>query len=437
MRQWIRSVCVLARERWSWVLACTVLMFLLPEYCAPVLAVIALVLAGLDVKAGRGRFAIGDAGRWIWLYVALMAISILYSRTPFESFYTFLMWAVLFAFYLALTAVINSPERLRRLLQLLTLTAGVLGAIACVQYFGASVLGWPEKNYQLWNPINEKLYTLLPFQVRLYNLGIRVGSTFDNPNVFSETMVCLLPFAAYGAITSRRWQTKYIYLFCLLIGAVGMAFSFSRASYLCLLAMGCVFLLFNLASLKRARGPLVFIALIIILLLAIPNVFTERMATLKLSEHSVSERVSVWLATLPEIAAHPLLGIGAGVQGSSDLMAAAGLPGVPHAHNLYLQLLLEGGALALTSFMIVIVRMLHLHGTAADIKTRRGFHFSVAFIAVLTGFLLYGWTDFPLLCPKLVGLFWILLALSDLSASFYIDKPLSPLSIKKRSDHHA
>ena len=437
MRQWVSSVCVLARERWSWVYACVVLMFLLPEYCAPVLAVVALALAWRDIKAARRRGLLGDAGRWIWLYLAFMAISAIYSRTPVISLFTFLMWAVAFAFYAALTAVTTSPERLRRLVQLLVLTAGLLGAIACVQYFGASVLGWPRETYQLWNPLNEKLYTLLPFQVRLYNEGIRVGATYDNPNVFAESVLFLLPFAAYGAITSRRWQTKYIYLACLLVGIVGMAFAFSRASYLCLLAMVTVFLLFNISRLKRARGPLVFIALLLILLIAIPNVFTERMATLRLSERSVSERVQVWLAVLPEIAAHPFGGIGAGVQGTTDLLAAAGLPGVPHAHNLYLQLLLEGGALALTSFMIVMMRMLHLHGTVADIKTRRGFHFSVAFIAVLCGFLLFGWMDYPLLSPKLVSLFWILLALSDLAASFYIDKPLSPLMGKKRSEPHA
>ena len=189
MRQWFSSVCVLARERWSWVYACAVLMFLLPEYCAPVLAVIALILAWRDIKAARGRGLLGDAGRWTWLYLTFMAISVIYSRTPFISLFTFLMWAVAFAFYLAITAVTTSPERLRRLLQLLTLTVGLLGLIACVQYFGASLFGWPRETYQLWNPINEKVYTLLPFQVRLYNIGIRVGSTFDNPNVFAEAML--------------------------------------------------------------------------------------------------------------------------------------------------------------------------------------------------------------------------------------------------------
>ncbi|MBR3289613.1 MAG: O-antigen ligase family protein, partial [Clostridia bacterium] len=406
MQSWLKSVCVLARERWSWVYACAVLMFLLPEFCAPVAAVAALLIAWRDLKAASGRWLAGYAVRWIWLYIGFMAVSILYSRTPFASLYTWLMWLVAFAFYLSLTAVTTSAERLRRLLQLLTLTAGVLGGIACVQYFGACVLGWPRELYQLWNPLNEKVYSLLPFSVRLFNEGIRVGSTFDNPNVFAETMLCLLPFALYGTITSRRWQTKCIYLACLLAGIVGMAFSFSRASYLCLLAMGCVFLIFNASHLKRARWWLLSIAVLLILLVTIPNVFTERLATIKLSERSVAERVQVWLTALPEIAAHPLCGIGAGVQGTTELMAAAGLPGVPHAHNLYLQLLLEGGALALTSFMIVIARMLSRHSVAADIKARRGFYFSVAFIASLCGFLLYGWMDYPLLSPKLVSLFW-------------------------------
>ena len=80
MRQWVRSVWVLARERWSWVFGCVVLMFLLPEYCAPVLAVIALILAWRDIKAARGRGLIGDAGRWMWLYLPFMAISVVYSR---------------------------------------------------------------------------------------------------------------------------------------------------------------------------------------------------------------------------------------------------------------------------------------------------------------------------------------------------------------------
>ena len=431
MRQWLSSVRMLARERWSWVFVCMVLMFLLPEFCAPVLGWIALFLAWRELKATGGRWKLGDTGRWIWLYLAGMAISITYSRTPFASLYTFLMWMAAFSFYLALTAVITSPERLRRLLQLLTLTVGILGVIACVQYVGVRTLGWPRAMLQLWNPLNEKLYQLLPFSVRLTSDGFRAGATFDNPNVFAETMVCLLPFAVYGIITSRRWQTKCIYLACLLVGITGMAFAFSRGSYLCLLAMGLVFLIFNASHLSRARWWLLAIAVLLVLLVTIPNVFTERILTLKPSEHSVAERIQVWLIALPEIAAHPLLGIGAGVQGTSELMAAAGLPGVPHAHNLYLQLLLEGGAFALTSFMIVIGRMLGRHGSVSKIQTRRGFHFSVAFEATLIGFLLYGWVDFPLLCPKLVSLFWMLLALSDLAGSFYSGQTLSPHIIKR------
>ena len=409
MRQWIRSVCVLAGEWWSWVLVSLVLMFLFPEPYAPTMALFALFFAWMEVRTTHGRWPIGDAGKWIWLFLAFMAASIAYSPTTESTERIVHVWLVTFGYYLALTGVITSPERFRRLLQVLTLVVGILGTIACVQYFGACLEG--------------KI--------------IRVQSEYTNPNIFAETMVCLLPFALYGAITSRRWLTKFIYLFCLLTGVAGMAFAFSRASYFCLIVMGCVFILFNIPRLKHARGWLLLVTLLIIVLLTVPNVFTDRLATLNLREHSVAERVQIWQATLPAIAEHPLGGLGAGTQTTSDLMIASGLPTVPHAHNLYMQLLLEGGTLALTSFMIVIVRMLRPHSTLSKAKNPQGYQFSVAFIAAMTGFLLFGWVDYPLFTRKLISLFWILLALSDLSASFYLDQPLTTWFGKKRSDKHA
>ena len=52
----------------------------------------------------------------------------------------------------------------------------------------------------------------------------------------------------------------------------------------------------------------------------------------------------------------------------------------------------------------------------------------VVFLAFTAAFCMDGMVDFPLLTPKLVGVFLMVLALGDAAMKLYLDRELQPLT---------
>lgn len=174
----------------------------------------------------------------------------------------------------------------------------------------------------------------------------------------------------------------------------------------------------------KLRKYLLYLGLtvsIILVLCFVPNIYASRMATLQLEEHSVSERIHIWSAAFDAIVAHPILGYGAGIQTTTNIMTSAGLPiTVPHAHNLYLQLTLEGGIFAVITFMLPTIRALFMN-VLITIKTKAYKCYGFASMLSIAMFFCFGMVEFPLLTPKLVGTFYLLISLSDITEKYSPD----------------
>lgn len=81
---------------------------LFPEYIAPLLAIGAVVAANADAKR-RGRvLSVGPIGKLLLIFMLYTAFGVLYSKHPFNSFATFLMWMVMFLAYLSMTTVLTN-----------------------------------------------------------------------------------------------------------------------------------------------------------------------------------------------------------------------------------------------------------------------------------------------------------------------------------------
>lgn len=89
---------------------------LFPEYIAPLLAIGAVVAANADAKR-RGRvLSVGPIGKLLLIFMLYTAFGVLYSKHPFNSFATFLMWMVMFLAYLSMATVLTNrhPGSTRR-----------------------------------------------------------------------------------------------------------------------------------------------------------------------------------------------------------------------------------------------------------------------------------------------------------------------------------
>lgn len=392
---------------------------LFPEYIAPVLAGGALLAAYFDAKKRQRQVMIGALGKVILVYIAYMAFGLLYTPHFLSTLSTVGMWAVMFLVYLAITTVLTDRSRLDTALFCISLVTGLAGLIGCVQYGLRAFLGL-DISLQFWRFIDQVVFEWLPLKLLPITTDLRVSSTFNNPNIFAEYLVMVIPFLSYYAFSGRRTGARVLCRCCLLAAVGGVAFSFSRGCYLSLLVIALIFTVANI------RKIMLIIVTAASALLLIPESVLARLFSVTGMDASVSERLDIWEAGLHTIGQDLLFGMGAGVDNTWDMLLRHGI-NAPHMHNLPLQLLAEGGVIALGILLLAGWRLLR-GGVDMLHHSRDSRMMGVVFIAFVAAFCMDGMVDFPLLTPKLVGIFLMVLALGDAAGKLYLDQAMQPLT---------
>jgi len=244
----------------------------------------------------------------------------------------------------------------------------------------------------------------------------RATAGFAQPNQLGGFLVVLMPFAVAGLILAKR--AKPFYLAALGLSTLAVYASFSRGS---LLALGLVPLIFAGRRLLLA-APL----LGILLAVATPGLLQERFGTLTNGTSEISSRVDIWKTALSIWADNPVTGVGPG--GFPEAYAEARVPGKeflpatlfeppPHAHNLFLHVLSEGGLLG---FVLLLAVLTVAFRVALDLRRsdeRWMVVIGTAGLASLAAFFVHNQFDVTLLEGTGVY-FWALLGLlSGLSAA--------------------
>ncbi len=392
------------------ILLCIVPLF--PEYCAPVLAIGALVCAGFDARHRGDTLRVGTLGKLFLLYIAYMAIGIVYSKHKLNSLSTVLMWVVAFCGYLTITTLIYNRRRLHMFLFFFSLAAGLVGLVAGVQYLLRNILHLPLPN-QVWEALDVVFYRYFPMTVDIHIATERAAGTFNNPNILSEFLVMSIPLVAVCGFDGQRTRVKLTARCCLLLALIGVAASFSRGAYLALLSILLLILVTNL----RKISPLMLSLIAAVSL--IPEVIISRFFSIGLTnDFSITQRFSTWDAALQAILRSPLFGMGPGITNFSEFAKTFGL-NVPHSHNILLQLLLEGGFVGL--FLLSLVAIKLLQNSAECLSRSPKTHlFGVFFLAFSVSFVVYGMVDFPFLCPKLMATFFTVMGTADAVFSLYL-----------------
>jgi O-antigen polymerase len=407
------------RQPWLLSVLCIALIPLFPEYVCPLLAGASLWAASRDARL-HGRFlAVGTVGKFVLLYMAYMALSILFSANPLSSLSTFAMWVVMFLLYTAMTTVLTTKHRFDTALFCIAIVAGIVGFIGMAQYALNAFLG-VHTSMQFWNWIDPIIYKWLPMSLEMPDFGLRVASTFNNPNILAEYLIMVLPFVIYYAFSGERSRVRMLCRVCLLFAVGGIALSFSRGSYLALLCIAAVLCIANI------RKIVVILMSAVSLLFLMPSSIMERLFSVGSStDFSINQRWQIWAVGLRGFAENPIFGYGAGVQNGSDLLLAAGLD-VPHMHNLVLELLIEGGLIGL--FLMLLVGFHTLRGSVHLAMRTDSRAMGVALVGFVAAFCMFGLVDFPLLSPKLVAVFMMVLGFADCAGQLYLGDKSDPMS---------
>lgn len=179
----------------------------------------------------------------------------------------------------------------------------------------------------------------------------RYAASNVDPNDLAGQIALSIPIASYLAFTlSRRafWFRLY-----LPFAVVGILLTASRAGLVAMIIASLYPLIFFMRRMRR--GKLSLAAAILVTALAVdylaPNISFHRLATLgdQISRGDMNGRGAVWANGLALYWDNPMFGIGAG-----GFSGAVGGGSRIAAHNTYLEVLVEHGAVGLALFLSIV-----------------------------------------------------------------------------------
>ena len=350
-----------------------------PEYVSFLLVVIAAFFAILDLRKMNRRVRLGFIGKLLTAYCGYQTLTCIISTHPLQSFIVSLMWWFFLLAYLVVANLLTDKRRTDRFLMCLTASAGIVGLIACVQY---RINFFTDSNTgNLWAWLDDIVFKIVPFDIFHLNYALRAYSTFPNPNMLAQYLVMAAPFVAcYNFMEQRHKRTRFFSRVCLFLTFAGVMFSFSRGGYVAMILLAVAIVILNIRH-RFAEVSLYVVSTILFL----PEEVVNRLFTIKKgishsnsiadqlassnqpkartttpttsittsdiinnagAETAISERWHIWVEAFTRFLDRPLFGYGAGTQPTFAIYENIGIK-APHAHNIVLQLLLEGGIIAL------------------------------------------------------------------------------------------
>ena len=445
-------------EPWFYSVLLLILAPLFPDYMSFILVIASFIFARQDMKRTGRRFSVGTVGLLMLAALGYMAFSLLYSTDPVGSFWSLIMWVSLFGAYLVASSVLTDRHRLRTAMLCMTAVVGLVSFLGVGQYLLGAVLDL-DMEHGLWNGLDRLVYGLLKVPFDVLDFNGRVSSTFNNPNLLAAYLVMTIPFAVAYVLTGTRSKPKALSRISLILSAYALGFSFSRGGYLAFIAVAL--LLFCLFINKKF---VMTVLTTIYIVLLIPPVISNRLitvvpsnvntpadsvvveeevtpqppATLEELEEEISEgyaednsvqmRFVMWKKVLSGVVKRPLFGSGIGIQTTQKTLSAAGLE-YKHAHNLFLEILAQGGLILFGFFATVLLVL--MRRSLRLLKRRHNQEAWLLGFAILGACLalcVHGVFDFPLLTPRMLVTAMLLLGIAESVARVYLKAPVRELS---------
>jgi O-antigen ligase len=203
----------------------------------------------------------------------------------------------------------------------------------------------------------------------------RIGGTIGDPNYLAAVLVPALVFAAFMLAFTRPPLLRFLLVVAIGTMTLGVFLTGSRGGIIAMVAVFVASLVFGGPVRSRAVMLFLFIgaAGVLYFTLVAPPAALQRVTNF--SEGGGSGRTDLWAVSLAMSGDHPLLGVGAGNFTVVEPRYAArnlALTDVnlvldqPHvAHNTYLEVLTEFGAVGLALFVLLIGSILGLGRRAA------------------------------------------------------------------------
>jgi len=242
----------------------------------------------------------------------------------------------------------------------------------------------------------------------------RVYAMFENPNAFAQVLVLLIPPAVGLCLGSPRWGGRITGFLAAGLGVAAILMTYGRASWVGLAAAALLFVfLWN-----RKLLP----AMLLLGLAAVPllpgTVFNRILTIFNLKDTSTTSRFPLYAAALRLLKYRPALGAGLGTdavrRAVKDLNFYHGVAPFVHAHDIYLQIWAETGLLGMLSFIGAMAWSVKkaIRTVSSGACPRPVRLITIGGASALTGILVCGIADYIWNYPRVMLIFWFVVALT-------------------------
>lgn len=329
--------------------------FLLPAFifvmfCAPhdywsnsyaVLAVFGLFGIYLLLAAAGKREAPSPRalGLPFLLFVLSCFISLIFTTDMADSLRILMFFLAAFVLAYMVSAELSTVARLRSLMRWLYAAVMVTAAYAVVQ----RIMGVE---------VNASLTDLA------LNEGVpgRVYSTLDNSNNYAEFLVLFTPLCAAWAINLKDVRARFVFSCALALPMLALIMTYSRSGWLSFMLAVLVFVYYT----DRRLIPVGFVACLLLIPFLPDSIVTRFLTIFNSADSSASYRIIVWRGVLLMLCDYGLTGIGLGPYTFDNVYPAYAITEkaalVAHSQMLYLDLIIELGALGFIAFMWYMFR---------------------------------------------------------------------------------
>ena len=342
------------------------------------------------------RWNIEGVGTALGFFLLFMLASSLFSFSRTKSVLVWGLYLIFIGYYFVITNALKTEEQIFSIIKVFVLAGLFVSIYGIAQY----VFGWNTSN--AW--IDEEMFE---------NATMRAYSTMENPNVLGEYLLLIIPLSAFLMIKAKfNSIEKLFWLGTLAAGTLCMVLTQSRGCWIGLFVAAILFVTFYNGKLW---GLLPF--LILALPFILPQTIIDRFLSVgNLEDSSTSYRVFIWLGTLSMLRDFWIGGIGMGEGAFRSIYPFYSYNSItaPHSHNLYLQLLVEGGICAIIIFAVVLILYIRKTAMFFSEKGKKDYGGLLALICVcaVSGFLVQSMFDYTFYNYRMMSMFFMLLGFS-------------------------
>lgn len=374
------------------ILICVLLPFVGTLYLA---ALICLTIVSYIFKliCGRRVFRLQPLDFTVIAFLLFVVFGGIFTMDD-SSFSKMAVFVCFMSAYFVIKNIISSPYWVKRCLYALVLSSALISAYGIYQnYFGMISTQWQD--ISVFSEIRG-----------------RVVSSFGNPNVLGEFLILIFPITLGLMVSAKKANESFFLFVSALLSCWCLVFTWSRGAWIgCIIATA----LFLCVSSKYffTAGILSLPVIGVFALLRSDFMIIQRLTNF--ADSSTSYRLNIWRGVLRMLKDVGLFGIGIGESAFGrvyPIYAPTGVEAAPHSHNLYLQITVEMGVVALIFFLIFVFMFAQFSFSfCKNALNRSNKQICIGIFSGILALLIQGMTDYVWYNYRIFLLFWIIVGL--------------------------